>query len=287
MTILVTGATGTVGSEILTLLCEQGGESVRALVRNESKAAQFANQTVKPFMGDLEDRSSVDAAMRGVDTLVLITSANPVAESHASNAIAAAQTAGTKKIVRLSAIKASIDGPTDNTRAHAKTEDEIVSSGLRYVFLRPNLFMQNLFLVAAEIAEFNRFSFATGDGRIGMIDARDIAACMASCSLSSQWDGATFELTGPAAISYFDVASELSTLCHRTISYNSISSIGLYDSITNSGWGEWMAGITRDYAEAYSAGWGNFTTETVRQITGKDPRSFGTFADELLVPAIC
>lgn len=70
---------------------------MRALVRDEGKAAQFANLTIKPFIGDLEDRSSVDAAMRGVDTLLLITSANLVAESHASNAIAAAQTAGNKK----------------------------------------------------------------------------------------------------------------------------------------------------------------------------------------------
>ncbi|WP_170765775.1 NAD(P)H-binding protein [Ruegeria lacuscaerulensis] len=209
-----------------------------------------------------------------------------LAEEQASNVIAAATAAGAQKTVRVSAIKADPNGPTNNTRAHGRTEAEIAQSGLRHVFLRPNLFMQNMFMAADQIRQQGRFSFATGNGKMGMIDTSDIAACAVVCALSDQWDGQTLELTGSEVISYFDAAGILSTLLGDPVSYAPILPADMYATIEGAGWGQWMAELARDYGQAYASGWGTFTTSNVQKITGKAPRSFQEFASEVFLPAL-
>lgn len=218
------------------------------------------------------------AAMADVETVVLITPANPAAETQASNVIRAASAADVQRIVRVSAIKADPDGPTNNTRAHGNTEAELIDSGMGYVMLRPNLFMQNLFMAADQISQQGQFSFAMGDGRMGMIDTRDIAACAVACTLSDQWDGEAYELTGPETLSYFDVADILKELRGKPAAYQPISPEAIYEMIKSAGWGDWMAALARDYGQAYASGWGDFTTDNVEKITRTPPRSFRAFA---------
>ncbi|NVO56953.1 SDR family oxidoreductase [Rhodobacteraceae bacterium B1Z28] len=285
MTILVTGATGTIGSEILRLLAEKETSGIRALVRDAQKVEQVVAHGVEPVIGTFEDSASLEAAMASVDTIMMITPAGATAVDQASRVIRAAKIAGVRKIVRVSAIKAATDGPTNNTRAHGETEAEIVQSGLQYVLLRPNLFMQNLFMGADQIKQQAQFSFATGNGKMGMIDARDIAACAVECTLSDQWDGQVFELTGPKTISYQDVATTLSELSGEQVEYLPMSPEDMFAMIDGAGWGEWMAALTRDYGRAYARGWGEFTTDAVQQITGTPPRSIGAFAEEVFLPA--
>jgi uncharacterized protein YbjT (DUF2867 family) len=286
MTILVTGATGTTGSEILTLLATERKAPVRALVHTAAKMAYVATRGAEPHLGAFEDPASLRAAMRGADTLILITSANPHAAEQASSAVDAAVEAGMRRIVRISAIKADPNGPTDNTRQHGVTEAKIAASGLAHIILRPSFFMQNLFLAAQSIAEDGQFHFGMGDGRIGMIDTRDIAGCAARCVLSDAWDGKTLELTGPEAISFHAVAETLTTLTGRSVTYAPVSPEAVYDTIRDAGWGDWLAGITCDYARAYAEGWGDFVTGHVEEIFGRPPRSFETFASEVFLPTI-
>lgn len=286
MSILVTGATGTIGSEILRLFADEKHMPVRALVHTASKATDIAAKGVQPFIGAFEDRASLDAAMTGVNTVILVTSANPSAARQASNAIDAAVEAGVRKIVRISAIKADPAGPTDNTIQHGRTEAEIAASGLAHVFLRPNFFMQNMFLAAQSIAESGSFFFGMGDGCMGMIDTRDVAACAVKCAKSEEWDGQTLELTGPEAISFHDVAGILTALGGQSFTYVPVAPQAVFGTISDAGWGEWLAGISRDYASAYSSGWGDFTTRHVLSVCGRLPRSFRTFAEEVFLPTI-
>jgi|ASRQ01.1.fsa_nt_gi uncharacterized protein YbjT (DUF2867 family) len=286
MSILLTGATGTIGKEMLQILGQRRISGVRALVRDAEKANLVTAHGLDPVFGTFEDHSALNAALSGIETVVLITPANPLAEEQASNLIEAAKSAGTRRIVRVSAIKAAPEGPTNNTRAHGRTEAEIVTSGLGYVFLRPNLFMQNLFMVTDFIKQNGKFSFAMANGKMGMVDTRDIASCTVACALSDQWDGQSFELTGPRAISYADVAVALSKLVGKPIEYTPISPEDVYSMIESAGWGNWMAALARDYGKAYASGWGDFTTKNVEKITGKPPRDFHDFANEILLPEL-
>jgi uncharacterized protein YbjT (DUF2867 family) len=283
MSILVTGATGTIGIEILRLFSQNPQTNIKALVRDTEKAELVSAYGAEPVIGAFEDQHALVAALQGVATVILITPANPHAEEHASQVIGAAVKANAQKIVRISAVKADPSGPTNNTRAHGKTETEISQSGLRYVFLRPNLFMQNMFLALDEITQKGQFSFAMGEGKMGMIDTRDIAACAVQCALPGRWDGQTLELTGPEAISYTHAARVLSELLKKTIAYVPIPPEDMYATIDGAGWGEWMAALARDYGRAYAAGWADFTTGNVQEITGSAPRSFRAFASDVLL----
>ncbi|WP_299664551.1 SDR family oxidoreductase [uncultured Ruegeria sp.] len=286
MSILVTGATGTIGTETLRLLNQKGVKGIRALVRSAEKARSVAAYDVEPAMGSFEDQQSLELALSGVETVVLITPAGPEAEEHASNVINAAKRSVAQRLIRISAIKADPDGPTNNTCAHGRTEAEITNSGLCHVILRPNLFMQNMFMAADQIGHEGQFSFAMGDGKMGMIDTRDIAACAAECALSDQWDGQIFELTGPEAISYSDAAANLSALMGKPVAYAPVTPDDMHAIIEEAGWGEWMAALARDYGKAYASGWGEFTTKHVREITGRLPRTFRDFAKEVFLPVL-
>ncbi|WP_377192970.1 NAD(P)H-binding protein [Ruegeria meonggei] len=286
MTFLVTGATGTIGSEVLRLFAERGVSEARALVHDPNKVGQVEAQGATPLVGSFEDEAALATAMADVETVILITSANASAEIQALNSICAARAANVNRIVRISTIKADPDGPTNNTRTHGKTETDLIKSGIGYVILRPNLFMQSLFMAADQISQQGQFSFAMGRGRMGMIDTRDVAACAVDCTLSDQWDGEVFELTGPETLSYFDVAIVLSDLRGKPTAYQPISPEDIYSKTEGMGWGDWPAALARDYGQAYASDWGNFTTGNVEKTTGTSPRSFNAFAAEVFLPAL-
>lgn len=285
MTVLVTGATGTIGSDLVRLL-SAAGHNVRAFARSIDGSPIADLPGIEPYAGDFSDADRLRGALEGVDVLVLITPSAPEAADQASLCLAASQKAGVRKVVRLSAIKADPAGPTENTRLHARTEDEIRASGLDHVFLRPNFFMQNLFMVTEAVRVTDTFSFANGDGRSGLIDTRDIALCLHHCVESDRWNGEAFELTGPESISLLEVARRLSALLGRSVRYEPVMPGAAHNFALGAGWGEWLATLLRDYGAAYSAGWGDFVTGHVRDLTGQSPRSFETFASELLVPAL-
>ncbi|WP_417595211.1 NAD(P)H-binding protein [Parasphingorhabdus sp.] len=285
MSVVVTGATGTIGRDVVRLLAETGHE-VRALGRSEAKLAEIDGPNVAPVAADNLDTAAVSDAAKRADVMVMITAAAPDAAAQAFSLLSAAKQAGVRKVVRVSAIKAAPDGPTDNTRQHAQTEADICASGLEYVFLRPSYFMQNMFMAAETIAGDGSFSFAMGEGSIGMIDTRDIAACAMHCTLSDQWNGQTLELTGPESISFDEIARRLATALKKPVSYNPITPQAAYEFIDGSGWGAWMAALTRDYGAAYASGWGDFVTEHVAQITGRAPSSFERFAADMFQPSV-
>lgn len=285
MSVLVTGATGTIGRDVVRLI-SQSGTPVRAMARSEKKLAELSGPDVTPVAAENLDTMAATDAAKGADVMVMITPAAPDATKQASSLLAAAKRAGMRKIVRVSAIKAAPDGPTDNTRQHAQTESEIRSSGLDHVFLRPSYFMQNMFMAAESLATDHSFSFAMGDGRIGMIDTRDIALCAKQCASSDKWNGQALELTGPQSIGFVDVAGILSAISGKRIHYNPIAPQAAYDFIEGAGWGAWMAALTRDYGAAYGAGWGDFVTSNVNEIAGREPCSFEQFVREVFMPAI-
>ncbi|WP_428687579.1 SDR family oxidoreductase [Roseibium sp.] len=285
MTVLVTGATGTIGSELVRLL-SGNGHLVRAFSRSAEKISALSLPEVEAFPGNFAEEDRLKAAHEGVEVLVLITPSAPDAADHARACIYAARLAGVRKVVRLSAIKAETGGPTENTRLHALTEAEIRESGMDHVFLRPNFFMQNLFMVAETIKAKGTFSFANGDGRTGLIDTRDVALCLRHCVESDRWNGAAHELTGPEAISLQEAAERLSALLGKPVRYDPVRPQDAHDFALTSGWGPWLAALLRDYGAAYSSGWGDFVTGQVEKITGQPARRFEDFAEDLLLPVL-
>jgi len=170
--ILVTGATGNVGSETVRLLADQQ-QPVRALVRDASRLQRAGVEVVT---GDFDDPVSLDAAMDGVDTVVLVSPAIPRQEI---SVIDAAARAGVTHVIKASS-KASADSPVERRRGQAQIEQHLQASGLAWTLLRSNAYLQNLLALAPIVKQSGGFVMSAGDGQVGMVDARDVAAVAAT-----------------------------------------------------------------------------------------------------------
>jgi uncharacterized protein YbjT (DUF2867 family) len=283
--ILITGATGKTAALVAAQLRDKG-VAVRALVRDAKKAESLAARGVELAIGDFETPASLEAALDGITSVFLVTPPHPDASGMVDRFLAAAtRSAHRPRIVRLSAIKGSDHGPTDNTRTHGRADRAIQDSGLPYVILRPNYFMQNLFGSAESILSSGMMFQGTADGRLGFIDVRDIADVATAVLLDPQWDRGIYELTGPESLSYGDVARLLGEALGREVKYVPVTPEQVRESILKLGWGDWAAGIMADYSAAYARGWGDFTTSFVEKIAGRPARSYATFLREVFVPA--
>jgi uncharacterized protein YbjT (DUF2867 family) len=282
-TIVVTGATGTIGRRVVEgLLAKQ--LPVTGLVRDVRKGDALPAGTTAA-VGTFEDRASLERAFAGADVVVLITAANAHAAEQTLTAIAAAKAAKVRKIVRISALKADAAGPTDNTRQHGGTEAALRDSGLTYVILRPHLFLQNLLGFLPALTGTGQLHWGTGDAKMGMIDTRDAADAAIVAATTADFDNQTFELTGPEAIDYHRVAAAISRGLGREVAYVPVSPQAMGETLRSYGADEWSAKLITDYCTAYSAGFGDFTTDNVQRITGHPPRSIDDFVREVLVPA--
>src|ERR1700691_5249715 len=210
--ILVTTA-GKVGAEA-ALVLSQRDVPVRVLTRHPEKATALADAGVQIAVGDLDERASIDAAMEGVTSVILVSPAVPAQEL---TVVASAARAGVRHVVKATS-KASADSPIARRRWQTEIEAGLAASGVPHTLLRSNAYMHNVLALAPAIAKTSGFGSSAGKGGIGMIDARDVAMVAASIAASpAPHAGQTYWLTGPALITYYDVAAVLSEVLGRTI----------------------------------------------------------------------
>ncbi|MCO1595875.1 SDR family oxidoreductase [Micromonospora sp. RHAY321] len=270
MTILITGATGTVSGEVLRELA--GKQPVRALVRDRSRVPDVDG--VDYVVGDLDRPSTLAPAFDGVTTLWLLTAMGPLAPSQSMNALWAARHAGVRHVVRLSAIGAAHDAPTRNGRLHALSDAELQHSGIAWTILRPSNFMQNMLGTLAGDQLYGIF----GEGRVGVVDVRDIAAVAAEILAAPQrHEGMIYTPTGPESISLHQAAEELTRTLGRPVRYVPQSPEQTLDGLLQAGLDEWTAEVLTEYRIAYGSGWGDFSNDHVASVTGRSPRSIAEF----------
>ena len=277
--ILVTGATGNVGSLLIPDLTNLGAD-VRALVRDKSKAKGLKNAGIEVVVGDLEKPYTLDAAFRGVDKVLLITPPNPNQVIQAKNGIQAAKRNGSPFLVRLSAgaVKELPDALPRVSGQHAEIDDELRASGVPYAILKPHFFMQNTLMAAQTVASEGVVYMAIKDGKIGMIDVRDVAEVALEVLTEDGYEGKTYTLTGPASISFHDVAAALSKSLGKQVNYVNVPLEAARQGMISMGLPEWMADALGEYSTTFSEGYGDFTTDAVEDITAHPARSYETFA---------
>ncbi|MFG2073814.1 SDR family oxidoreductase [Nonomuraea maritima] len=269
MTILVTGANGTVSREVLRSL--RGTADLRVLVRDRSRAPSG----VEVAVGDLHHPETLERAFTGVDTVWLLLAMGPDSTHASSNAVWAARKAGVRHIVRMSAIGAGHDAPTRNGRLHALSDVELAASGLGWTVVRPAYFMQNLL----GSVDGGTFRGAPGEGRIGLIDVRDIGHFAATVLRDPErHHRAVYTLTGPESIRLRDTTGLLSEVYGRPIAYQPVSPDEACSAMLAAGAKEWDARVTAEYLTAYDAGWGDYTTSTYAAVTGRPGTTFAEFA---------
>jgi uncharacterized protein YbjT (DUF2867 family) len=278
-TTLITGATGKVGSEAVRLLAAQRFPT-RALVRDPSRAPQRGSgDDVEIVTGDFDRPGTLDAAMRGIHTVLLVSPAVPAQEIAA---IDSAVRNGVKHVVKVTS-KASADSPVDRRRGQTQIEEHLRASGLSYTLLRANAYLQNLLALAPMIRQTQGFVMSAGNGEIGMIDARDVAATAAAIvTAPAEHAGRTYRLTGPHLITYTDVANELRTALGHPVEYRQISPDQHRAAMIKAGVPQ---GVATSNAQAFGLiadGDAAWLSDDVESITGAAPRSLRIFIAENL-----
>lgn len=277
--ILVTGATGNVGSLLIPILTDLGAD-VRALVRDEAKAQGLRDAGVELVVGDLDKPDTLDAAFQGMDKVFLITPPNPNQVIQAENGVHAAQRTGSPFLVRLSAgaVKGMPGALPRVSGQHAETDEMLKASGLSYNIIRPHFYMQNTMMAAQTVASEGIVYMAMKDGRTGMIDVRDIVDVAVKVLTEDGHEGKSYTLTGPASISFNDVADALSKTLGKRVNYVNVPTEAAREGIISMGMSEWFGDAMSEYFQAFSEGYGDFTSPDVEKVTGNLPRSYETFA---------
>ncbi len=202
--ILVTGANGNVGGEIVRQLIS-AGHGIRAMLRTRANVADLPAH-VEIAIGDFADRGSLKRAVDGVEALYMTSFEHPELLGLQSNLITVARDAGVRVMVRLSGMGADPHAPQTVMRNHGLCDRQLADSGLGYVLLRPNWFYQNFLYYMPQ----GVMSLPAGDGRTSFIDVRDIAAVAVAALTDRKHLGNGFVLTGPEALSHGEAARILS-----------------------------------------------------------------------------
>jgi uncharacterized protein YbjT (DUF2867 family) len=270
--ILVTGASGTVGSEVVKAL---GGRSARVRAGYRTRP-QNVPAGVESVALDYERPETVRPALQGVETLFLLS--NTVEPE--KTVMDEAKRAGVKRVVKLSVIGAAQEGFVF-ARWHRAVERHIEASGLAWTFLRPNSFMQNVVNYMGEtIRAQSAIYSAAGDSAISHIDARDIGATGARVLTEKGHEGKAYELTGPAALTGGQIARILTRVLGREIRYVPISFEQYQQAAVAAGTPEAYADALVDLNRYYTTGQAAVVTPAVRQLTGRDPIPFEQFAKD-------
>ena len=275
--ILVTGAGGTVGAELVRQLAARG-HKIRAFLREPARLPELPG--VEPFAGELMDRYAVASAVKGADRIFLLGDAGPDHVAAHSNVIEAARRSRVKMLVKMSALGADAQSPINLARWHAKTEDELRRADVPHAILQPQLFMQSTLAWASEVKEEGAFHGALRDGAVAMVDARDVAAVAVAVLTGRGHEGKTYVVTGGEALSGRDVADELSAAVGKTVRYVDVPAAEMKRRILEAGAPSWLADDVAALHVFFSTGGGAATTRVVRDLTGAPPRTYRSFARE-------
>jgi uncharacterized protein YbjT (DUF2867 family) len=274
-TVFVTGATGNTGSTLVELLREHD-VTVRAMVRSEADAGRVAGTAVTPVVADFDDPASVAAALAGVDRAYLVTPSSERAQPQQVRFAELAAEAGVGHLVKLSQLAADEESPVRFLRYHAAVERRIRELGIGWTFLRPNLYLQGMLAMAGPIRE-GRLYAPIGDARVSAVDVRDIAAVAAAALTGPGHHGATYTITGPAALTHAEIAGALEDATGRPVTFVDVPPAAFAEQLRGL-LPEWQVeGLLEDYAH-YARGEAAAVLPTVRDVTGRAPRTVAEFA---------
>jgi uncharacterized protein YbjT (DUF2867 family) len=277
--ILVTGATGLNGQELVRQLSARG-IPVRALVRNVERAAGLASlPLVEIVAGDLGKPETLAGPLRGVERAMLISSSDPAMLDVQSNFIDAAKTAGVAHVVKLSGIMPERDSAFRFARMHGEIERRLEDSGLAFTHLRAGEFMPAYFRQAPGIAATGSFMLPMADARIASIDIGDLAEIAAIALTGSGHEGKIYRLTGPEALTMTEVAEKLSTVTGKPIRYINVRPEDHLSANLSRGMPSYLAeALVELFAERRDGKEGTVYPDTA-QLLGRRPVSFGEFAE--------
>lgn len=276
--ILVTGASGTIGKAVLAEVARTGDQH-RAMYRFKTEAAKAPVGT-ETAIADFSDKTSLAAALRGVDTVYLVCSPIPDLVQLESNAIEASESAGVRRIVLNSALGAA-DYHKSFPSWHRKVEDTLRATKMAHCILRPNSFMQNILMYfAPSIRAQGAFYAAMENARTSYLDVRDIAVVAAKALRGGEHDGKTYELNGPEALTQSEVAEKIARHAGVAAQYVDIPVEAQRKAMLDRGMPEWQVNALLELQEYYRGGQGGTADGLLEKLLGRPPARMDVFLQE-------
>lgn len=278
--ILVTGATGKTGGQTVRHLLASGAP-LRALVRSAEKAAPLAARGVELIVGDAGDEATVARALNGVERLMLTLPNGPNQMDWEIGIVKQAEAAGVEHVAYLSSTESNPGNPRRIPQAHVKVTEALQASGMGWTILRPNFFMQNMFMFLASIKTNDSFAFPLKDGKTAMCDVRDIGEVAALVLTGDGHAGKSYDLTGPELLTLYDAADILSRIVGRAVTYVPEPIDDFRTRMLNVLASRWHAeGVVELMQEIAEEGGLDYTTDTVEKLLGRPPNSLARFLEE-------
>ncbi|WP_224363427.1 SDR family oxidoreductase [Hyalangium versicolor] len=280
--ILVTGATGTVGRELVKQLGAKGAK-VRAMTRHPEKVRPPVSGEIEFVRGDFEDRASLLRALEGIDTVFLLSAPGPKVAIHDLAMVEAAIRSRVRKMVKLAGMSAEGYSTFKVGSWHRPGEEALQTSGLAWTLLRPSSFASNTLRWAPAIRAGNPVPIATGDGKQGVIDPRDIAAVAAAVLTSNQHAGNVYTLTGPELLSAKEQLEVLSRVLKRPLKAVELTVEAARTQMIAAGVPEAQADIAAEASAFVRAGGSAMLANGVEAVLGHKPRRFEDWARDFAV----
>jgi uncharacterized protein YbjT (DUF2867 family) len=276
--ILVTGASGTVGKAVLNEVARSGTEH-KAMYRSAGEAAKAPAGT-QTVIADFAKKETLAAALRDVDSVYLVCSPIPDLVQLESNMIEACLAAGVKHIVLNSALGAG-DYPKSFPSWHRKVEDKLKGTAIPFTILRPNSFHQNVVTYfAPSIRAQGVFYSSMGNARTSYLDVRDIAVVAAKALAGGEHCDKTYELNGPEALTYAELAEKISKYAGRPAQYVDIPSEAQRKAMLDQGMPAWQVDALLDLQEYYTSGKGATVDQLLPKLLGRPPITLDRFLTE-------
>jgi uncharacterized protein YbjT (DUF2867 family) len=240
-TILVTGAAGTVGSEVVRQLSAKGQIGIRAAARSANNPTLKDLKSVEIVELDYNKPETLATAFKDVNKLFLLTPFQSDMLDLTSNLVNAAKKSGVKYIIKQSVMGVDAEPGITPSRLHRQAEKIIEKSGIPFSFLRPNFFMQNFVNFYSPMIKSQGALYApAGDGEVSFVDVRDIAAVAVQALINdNQHKGKSYNITGPEVLSYGQAAEILSRELGKEIKYVNITDEDVRKGMKDMGMDDW------------------------------------------------
>ena len=283
--ILITGATGHLGKAVVNqLLTKTAASNIAILARDLNKALEYKTKGIEVRIGDFDNPDSLNIAMKGIETVLLVSGSDPVnrLQQH-KNVIDAAVKNGVNRIAYTSVTMENLNTSANLflMQSHFQTEDYIKESGLNYTFFRNNLYTDTILMFAGENPFETGIALPTGNGKVGFALRREIGEAIANELLQISSENKIYEITGSKSYSYADVASELSKLSGKNVTYTDLEAETYSELLKNIGVPEEYISMFNAFAADIKTNQHSKTTSDLEILLGRKPISFSSALKEL------
>lgn len=274
--ILVTGATGKVGGELVRQLVDAGME-VKAGTRNPRSAADWLEGAAEVVELDYDATETWDAAVQWADRVFLVPPPfDPRGDERLVPFLDWAVQSGSRHLVLLSAMGAE----AREQMALRRIEQRIERTGVAWTVLRPNIYMQNFArgFVARQIREEGGFGLPADGAAVSFVDGRDVAAVAAAALEGDDHFGNAYTLTGPDAMTHADAARAIAEVTGRPVVYRPIDEDAMRGALLEAGWPADQADTFSRLLSAIREGQRAAVTGDVEAVLGRPATPFTRFA---------